>query len=244
MQYAKQGSLRKILDSKYNELDWNSKIAILYYIIRGLSSIHKSGLVHKDFHSGNIVNQDMFRSFITDFGLCRPVSQDSNSKELFGVLPYVAPELLRASTYGDNIVYTQKSDIYSFGIIMSEVFTGYPPYHDINHGASLASRIIKGQRPEIKCEVPHLLLDLMKKCLDAVPDKRPTADELHAELYQLFYELKNAESEIKKQVQEIENSSKNTSMNNQIKSARINYQTHPQTSFISKPLQLPKLPKP
>ncbi|RIB17712.1 hypothetical protein C2G38_2186574 [Gigaspora rosea] len=44
-----------------------------------------SDLVHKDFHSGNIVN----RFYITDFGLCKPVSQDSNSKRLFGVLPYM-----------------------------------------------------------------------------------------------------------------------------------------------------------
>ncbi|RIB20072.1 kinase-like domain-containing protein, partial [Gigaspora rosea] len=174
MEYAKQGSLRKLLDSKYDELDWASKVANLYFIANGLNTIHKAKLVHKDFHSGNIVNQNMLNSYITDFGLCKPVSQDSNSKALFGVLPYIAPEVL----YTNGKEYTQKSDIYSFGIIMSEVFTGYPPYHDIPHNEDLATRICLGYRPKIKCEVPQLLLNLMNKCLDVEPRNRPTAEEL------------------------------------------------------------------
>ncbi|RIB22480.1 kinase-like domain-containing protein, partial [Gigaspora rosea] len=150
MQYAKQGSLRKLLDSKYNDLSWVHKIASLYCIANGLAAIHKANLVHKDFHSGNIVNEEMYYSYITDFGLCRPVSQDSSSKEIFGVLPYIAPEVL----YGEK--YTEKSDIYSFGIIMSEVFTGYPPYHDIPHDFILATQICLGRRPEISYKKTEL----------------------------------------------------------------------------------------
>ncbi|RIB19252.1 kinase-like domain-containing protein [Gigaspora rosea] len=129
IEYAQQGSLRKLLNNKYDELDWTSKIANLYCIALGLNTIHKADLLHKDFHSGNIVNHNIFNPYITDFGLCKSVSQDSSSKAFFGVLPYIAPEVL----YTNGKEYTKKSDIYSFGIIMSEVFTGYPPYHDIPH---------------------------------------------------------------------------------------------------------------
>jgi serine/threonine protein kinase len=122
MVYAKQGSLRKLLDSKYGELNWASKVANLYFIADGLNTIHKAKLVHRDFHSGNIVNENIFSSYITDFGLCKPASQDSSTEGIFGVIPYIAPEVL----YTGGKEYTQKSDIYSFGIIMSEVFTGYP----------------------------------------------------------------------------------------------------------------------
>ncbi|RIB25602.1 kinase-like domain-containing protein [Gigaspora rosea] len=238
MQNAKQGSLRKLLDSKYNELDWDSKIANLYYIAEGLYTIHKAKLVHKDFHSGNVVNQNTFSSFITDFGLCKPVSQDSNSKKLYGVLPNIAPEVL----YGEK--YTRKSDIYSFGIIMSEVFTGYPPYNDIPHDNELAINICKGLRPEIKCKVPQLLLDLMNKCLDAEPHNRPTAKELANKLEQFFYDLKKDKSELSKQVKEIKDLEKNTTMHNQVKSARLNYQTHPQAIYTSRLLHHPNLSKP
>ncbi|RIB08673.1 hypothetical protein C2G38_1877524, partial [Gigaspora rosea] len=70
------------------------------------------------------------------------------------------------------------SDIYFFGIIMSEVFTRYSPYYDIPHDKDLATCICLGYRPKIRCEVPQLLLDLMNKCLDAEPKNRPTAREL------------------------------------------------------------------
>ncbi|RIB15743.1 kinase-like domain-containing protein [Gigaspora rosea] len=149
-------------DSKYYDLSWDSKIENLYHIAQGLYSIHQVQLVHKDFHSGNIVNENFYYSYITDFGLCKPISQVSNSNELFA---YVAPELLRASTNGDSIVYTQKSDIFSYRIIISEIFNGYPPYYNIPHD-------LGGQRPKIKCEVPQLLLDLMNRCLDDKPKNR------------------------------------------------------------------------
>ncbi|RIB14065.1 kinase-like domain-containing protein [Gigaspora rosea] len=240
MEHAKQGSLRKLLDSKYNELDWASKISSLYYIAEGLNTIHKANLVHKDFHSGNIVCQKTFISNITDFGLCRPVSQDSNSKELFGVLPYIAPEVL----YTNGKEYTQKSEIYSFGIIMSEIFTGYPPYYDIPHDHQLVLSICQGYRPKIECEVPQLLLDLMNKCLDAEPHNRPTAANLSEELEQFYNDLKDEKAELYKQIKEIKNSKKNFSTYNQVNSARINYQTHPQAIYTSRLLNFQGLPKP
>ncbi|RIB10545.1 kinase-like domain-containing protein, partial [Gigaspora rosea] len=241
MQYAKQGSLRKLLDNKYNDLSWKHKINSLYYIAQGLAAIHKANLVHKDFHSGNIVNENMYSSYITDFGLCRPVSQDSSSKGIFGVLPYIAPEVL----YGEK--YTMKSDIYSFGIIMSEAFTGYPPYHDIPHDFSLATQICLGHRPEIRCEVPQSLLDLMNKCLDAEPQNRPTAEVLVDMLDQFYYDLRDIRTELHKQIEEINNSDKNFSIHdqaNQTKLTRFNYQTHKQAIYTSRFLNVQKLPKP
>ncbi|RIB24032.1 kinase-like domain-containing protein, partial [Gigaspora rosea] len=174
IEFAKQGSLRKLLDSKYNDLDWRYKVAILYHIADGLDTIHQANLVHKDFHSGNIVNQNMYSSYITDFGLCKTVSSDSSTEGIFGVTSFIAPEVL----YTGGKEYSQKSEIYSFGIIMSEVFTGYPPYHDIPHDENLARIICLGYRPKINCEIPQLLLDLMNKCLDAEPQNRPTANKL------------------------------------------------------------------
>src|SRR5260363_332895 len=199
IEYAKQVSLKILLNSKYGKLNWSSKVANLYYIANRLNTIHKAKLVHKDFHFGNIVNQNMFNSYISDFGLCKLVSQDSSSKALFGVLPYIAPEVLY--THGKE--YTQKSDIYSFRIIISEVFTGYPPYHDIPYEKVLATRICLGYRPKIRCEVPQLLLDLMNKCLDADPQNRPTACELADTLNHFFINPRNEKTELYKQVKDL-----------------------------------------
>ncbi|RIB01276.1 hypothetical protein C2G38_2128046 [Gigaspora rosea] len=130
---------------------------------------------------------------------------------------------------------------------MSEVFTGYPPYHDIPHDFSLATQICLGYRPEIRCEVPQSLLDLMNKCLDAEPQNRPTAEALVDMLKQFNDNLRDETTELYKQVEEIKNLDKNFSIYeqaNQTKSTRFNYQTHKQAIYTSQFLNFQKLSKP
>ncbi|PKC02717.1 kinase-like protein [Rhizophagus irregularis] len=138
MEYAENGSLRQILNNSFNSMYWIKKLDILRRIANGLEDIHSQGLIHHDFHCGNILNGDYNFTFITDLGLCRPAnvipSQDEY-KKMYGVLPYVAPEVLIGKEY------TQESDIYGFGIIAYEVCTGLPPYHDIAHDKILAISI-------------------------------------------------------------------------------------------------------
>ena len=116
--------------------------------------IHKEGLTHQDFHSGNILSygQD---TCITDLGLCKPVNEESD-KAVYGVLPYVAPEVLRGKKY------TKESDIYSFGIIIYDVANnGIPPYHDLAHDEFLGIKICNGLRPKFNIKVPQLIEDLI-----------------------------------------------------------------------------------
>src|SRR2546421_2817101 len=96
----------------------------------------------------------------------------SENKKIYGVLPYVAPEVLRGKEY------TQASDIYGFGVIAYEVCTGLPPYHDMAHEEHLAIRICQGLRPNSNYKIPQLILDIIKQCWDADPLKRPKAEEL------------------------------------------------------------------
>src|SRR4051794_29484221 len=120
MQYIKGGDLRKYLKSK--NLTFQDKLLRLAKIIQGLKDVHSKNLVHRDFHSGNILN-DINHSLIADLGLCKPVNENSQGK-VFGVLPYVAPEVLQ------NKPYIQASDIYSFGIIAYELLANAYPYPD------------------------------------------------------------------------------------------------------------------
>ncbi|RHZ78320.1 hypothetical protein Glove_166g12 [Diversispora epigaea] len=76
MQYAQHGSLRKMLNKEFSRLDWYAKLKILFYISHGLAKIHDSGSIHKDLHSGNVVLESLTDSYITDFGLCKPILQD------------------------------------------------------------------------------------------------------------------------------------------------------------------------
>ncbi|RHZ76454.1 hypothetical protein Glove_197g86 [Diversispora epigaea] len=189
MNYAEYGSLRKLLNNKFEELTWKKKSFILLTIVNGLTNIHEMGLMHKDFHSGNIVNQTLTRSYITDFGLCKPVTEN-NPKKIYGVIPYMAPETLKRGEY------TQASDIYSFGIIMLEVLTSYPPYYDIAHDENLVIKICEGHKPEIKCKIPQSLKEIMEKCWNSEPLERPTVKELKFQFEKFISKYHNNNEEI------------------------------------------------
>ena len=175
MHYLPDGSMSQFLKNNYNKLSFNDELQRIFYIAKGLKVIHSKGFIHKDLHSGNILNWNS-DCYITDLGLCKPVNANEQDKEkkIFGVLPYIAPEVLRGKTY------TQAADIYSFGILACEILSGLPPYHNLPHNEFLALKICQGLRPNLNnVKVPPLLENLIDQCLDADPLKRPTTDELH-----------------------------------------------------------------
>ncbi|EXX50166.1 Cdc15p [Rhizophagus irregularis DAOM 197198w] len=174
MDYANKGNLRGNLTIvvKY---DWNQKLHIIYKIIFGLNHIHKQNLIHCDLHDGNILNHnDKYKDeiYISDLGLCRPVKSFFKKDDIYGVMPFMAPEVLRGKSY------TQASDIYSFSMIMWEFTSGVPPFNDREHDLQLSFSICKGERPEIPENTPQCYVDLMKKCWDEDPLKRPSSEEV------------------------------------------------------------------
>ncbi|RHZ86873.1 hypothetical protein Glove_43g69 [Diversispora epigaea] len=192
MKYAKYGSLRNLLNNKFENLTWRKKYNILLQVVIGLTNIHRMSLMHKDFHSGNIINQALTLSYITDFGLCKPVTEN-DSENIYGVIPYMAPETLSRGEY------TKASDIYSFGMVMLEVLTSYPPYYNIPHDVNLVIKIREGLKPEIKCEIPQFLKEIMEKCWNFEPLNRPTAEELEFQLgkYNSYYDNETRKQVIK-----------------------------------------------
>ena len=176
LQYYKNGNLRNYLNKSENYIDYKSKIYKLQQIARGLLDIHNSEKIHKDFHSGNIL-YSLGYSYISDLGMCQPANKNKEQlvKEegIYGVLPYMAPEVLR------GYQYKKAADIYSFGIIMNEFISEETPYNDIPHDHALAIKICKGLRPKISKFTPKLLADLIMKCWDAKAENRPSAKELY-----------------------------------------------------------------
>jgi serine/threonine protein kinase len=83
MDCAKGGNLREHLKRNANKLDLKKKLIQLHSIAEGLKDIHEKGLMHKDFHSGNILGKgtgvylDDLICSITDLGLCRPANDNN-----------------------------------------------------------------------------------------------------------------------------------------------------------------------
>jgi serine/threonine protein kinase len=249
LDYAKNGNLRNYLDKNYDKLSWGNKLNCLHNIAHGLLDIHEKGLIHRDLHIRNILIKLEDLTCITDMGLCKHADYNVSEKtknSIYGVLPYVAPEILQ----GQN--YTKASDIYSFGIIMYEVISGIPPYYKIIHDNNLAIRICIGLRPMFNnINVPQLIVHLIKRCLDADPLNRPKAEEIIktlgqwlAELSELLYvsDFHNY-TEMQKQINEAEN------INNSLPTSGtflgISYETHSEEIHINKLLNYSNnLPEP
>jgi serine/threonine protein kinase len=163
MKYMEHGDLRKYLQNNCEKLTFRNKLSKLIDIIRGLESIHNKRLIHQDFHAGNILNNSIFdldtNCYISDLGLCRPVNKEKKENKVYGVLPYVAPEVLK------NKKYTQAADIYSFGMLVYELFSGSPPYYDLAHDEFLGLKICQGLRPDLNnIKIPQSCKTLISKC--------------------------------------------------------------------------------
>ena len=143
-----QGNLRYALSINFNHSLWKDKIDALYCMAMDLHNLHKLGYSHKDFHSGNILQ--MVNPYLSDFGLSGPSNEQESDNKIYGVLPYIAPEVLNGKPY------TSSSDIYSFGVVMTELSSGKPPFHKRKHDGSLALAICNGLRPEFGKGTPEI----------------------------------------------------------------------------------------
>jgi serine/threonine protein kinase len=184
-EFKSGGNLREVIKKNHNDLTWEAIISMLSGISYGLYNIHNQNYHHKDFHSGNILNEiyedNSIFPVISDFGLSCPANRSSADKALYGVLSFVAPEVLRGEEF------TKAADIYGFGMLMSEIISGEAPFIDRDYDLHLALDICKGERPQIPEYAPEPYVTLMKRCWDPIPSNRPTSSEL----IQHFYNFKN-----------------------------------------------------
>ncbi|GES97342.1 kinase-like domain-containing protein [Rhizophagus clarus] len=178
LDHAKGGSFNDWIKNNNYYITWKNKLHILHNIIGGLKEIHENKLIHRDFHTGNILfDYPKYKKdisvCISDMGLCGEVNNVDETK-IYGVLPYVAPEVLRGKPY------TQAADIYSFGMIMYFVATLRQPFFNCGHDLKLTLDICNGVRPEVnELDAPDYFVGLMKRCWDSNPDNRPNAIEIY-----------------------------------------------------------------
>ena len=104
-----------------------------------------------------------YEAYITDLGLSKPLDEKEQEEHIHGVLPYIAPELFYKQ------LYTQASDIYSFGIIMVEMTTGQRPFNGYKFDIDLVIKICNGLRPKFGPGIPDCYIELANQCMDSDP---------------------------------------------------------------------------
>uniref|UniRef100_A0AAR2LXN2 Fibroblast growth factor receptor n=1 Tax=Pygocentrus nattereri TaxID=42514 RepID=A0AAR2LXN2_PYGNA len=194
VEYASKGSLREYLRARRppgmdytfdvtkvpeEQLTFKDLISCAYQVARGMEYLASKRCIHRDLAARNVLVTEDNVMKIADFGLARGVHQiDYYKKTTNGRLPvkWMAPEALF------DRVYTHQSDVWSFGVLMWEIFTlGGSPYPGIPV-EELFKLLKEGHRMDKPSNCTHELYMKMRECWHAVPTQRPTFKQLVEEL--------------------------------------------------------------
>ncbi|CAN7061454.1 unnamed protein product [Brassica rapa subsp. trilocularis] len=169
-EYMKNGSLQDILtdvSAGNKELTWPARHKLALGIAAGLEYLHmesKPRIIHRDLKPANVLLDDDMEARITDFGLAKAmpdaVTHITTSK-LSGTVGYIAPE------YHQTLKFTDKCDIYSFGVILGVLVIGKLPSDEFFQHTDEMS-LIKWMRKVLTSENPSLAIDpkLMEQGFD------------------------------------------------------------------------------
>lgn len=185
MKYVEGYTLKDLLKS--HRLNNDSILDLVKKIGKALSYAHQQGILHRDLKPSNILVDERGEPFLTDFGLARIAQQGESTMSvdvMLGTPHYISPEQAQGKTDLD-----QRTDIYSFGIILYEMATGRVPFvGDTSYG------IIHDQiytpppppseiNPNVSPEVEAVILRALTKNRD---DRYSTVDELVGDFTRAF----------------------------------------------------------
>ncbi|OWZ22026.1 TKL protein kinase [Phytophthora megakarya] len=182
-EFMAKGDLYGYLERRKGKLNWpDHKVWLAEDIAEALVYLHSLNpkVIHRDLKSKNILLDNKYRAKLSDFGISRKRSVEETMTAGVGTIYWTAPEVLMGKKY------TEKADIYSFGIVMSEMDTCAVPYSDKRdnsgkklQGMKIIQMVIRmALRPSFLDDCPEQIKTLADRCLDADPDVRPDAPEL------------------------------------------------------------------
>nr|ACE95859.1 fibroblast growth factor receptor-3 isoform IIIb [Squalus acanthias] len=194
VEYASKGNLREYLKARRppgmdysfdtckvpdEQLTFKDLVSCAYQVARGMEYLASQKCIHRDLAARNVLVTDDNVMKIADFGLARDVHNiDYYKKTTNGRLPvkWMAPEALF------DRVYTHQSDVWSYGVLLWEIFTlGGSPYPGIPV-EELFKLLKEGHRMDKPANCTHELYMIMRECWHAIPSQRPTFKQLVEDL--------------------------------------------------------------
>ena len=173
-EYCEKGNLFEFLHGKEApDLEDIERLNLALEIAQGINYLHSFNppILHRDLKSLNILLDKNYVIKIADFGWAR--LRNNQMTKMRGTFQWMAPEVISKENY------TEKADVYSFGIILWEFWSKDPPYKGVK--AKEVANNVKNNpkyRPIIPNNCPEEIGELMELCWDANPKKRPTFLEI------------------------------------------------------------------
>lgn len=213
MEYLDGKTLKHVIEDKPLKIDQILDIGI--QIADALDAAHATGIVHRDIKPANLFVTTRNQAKVLDFGLAKlmaksssaPANDDGNTAEIpvakeehltgvgttIGTISYMSPE--QAS--GDTL--DQRTDIFSFGIVLYQMTTGMLPFVGNSSAAIFNSILTKAPVPavEFNPSTPAELQRIIEKCLEKERDLRyQTASEIRADLKRLKRDYDSSKTKI------------------------------------------------
>ncbi|KAJ7353548.1 kinase-like domain-containing protein, partial [Mycena albidolilacea] len=163
---------------------------LLSEISKGLEYLHSQNLVHGDLRGANILITNEWSPCLADFGLASltdPTAATTTSHRA-GSIRWMAPELIDPSRFGRSFARTPATDVYAFGCVCLELYTGRPPFANLSETAAML-RVIDGDRPDqpsSEHEMSGMIWQYINKFWAQDPATRPTAQEVARDMAQNF----------------------------------------------------------
>ncbi|XP_047316790.1 LRR receptor-like serine/threonine-protein kinase FEI 1 [Impatiens glandulifera] len=186
--YYVLGSLDDLLHGQGDQLlDWNARLKIAVGSARGLAYLHHDcspRIIHRDVKSSNILLDENMEPRVSDFGLAKLlVDEDAHvTTVVAGTFGYLAPEYLQSGRA------TEKTDVYSFGVLLLELVTGKRPTDQmfVKRGLNVVgwmNTMIRENRMDdvvdkncldVDEETVEAMVEIAVRCTDGNPEGRPT----------------------------------------------------------------------
>jgi len=169
-EYMDGGSLYDAMHKKKVRLNTHQILKIATQAARGLNYLHLCNpkIIHRDLKTLNFLVDGYWNVKLADFGLSCIKPTASSVQEQVGTPGFMAPELMLGKSY------TEKVDVYSFGICLWEMVTGEFPFNDLSYDEMRHAVIFENRRPQVPSYCLLELAQLMEQCWQADETGRPT----------------------------------------------------------------------